>query len=71
LFAAHLAGALGSTVHAAGLTWTAKRVERVATTDQDSVEVGFRFKNSGPDDLTIFKIHPSCGCTTATLDKKT
>ena len=70
-FAALWMSVLDSTAGAAGLTWTATHIERTATLDQESIEAAFHFKNAGSDDVTILEIHSSCGCTTATLDKKT
>lgn len=60
-----------SDVLAGNLEWSVTRIEQVATVDQESAEAAFHFKNAGPDAVTILEIHSSCGCTTATLDKKT
>jgi hypothetical protein len=56
---------------AAQLTWTAQRIEKIAAAQQDTVEARFHFKNSGSHDITILSAETSCGCTTASLEKKT
>ena len=65
-----LAGALGSTANAS-LRWENKVVERIAPVGQDLVEVSFAFSNPETHPVTIVHFHPSCGCTTATVEKNT
>lgn len=66
LSASLITAALGS-----DLTWSHTRIEAVATPEQDQVETLFHFKNAGRQPVTIQDVHTSCGCTTATLEKKT
>jgi len=58
-------------ISAGELTWTTTRIEQAARVDQEAAEAVFHFKNTNTDDVTILEIRSSCGCTTATLDKKT
>jgi hypothetical protein len=39
--------------------------------DDGHLEAHFKFKNTGPGDVTIKRVKRSCGCTTAKLDKET
>ena len=55
----------------AGLEWESQRVSFVASITDDKAEVSFAFTNTGEHPGTITSIRTSCGCTTATLDKKT
>lgn len=52
------------------IEWTNPRVELVAQVDQDRAEAAFHFKNTGPQKIAIVDVRTSCGCTTATLDKR-
>jgi len=55
---------------AASLEWTNLRVDQVATVDQERAEASFHFKNTGKQKISIVDIRTSCGCTTATLEKR-
>ena len=55
----------------AELKWD-KPVQQFQRTPADGeIEVHFTFKNSGAAAVTIKTLRPSCGCTTAHLEKKT
>lgn len=55
----------------AALVWNTQRIELTTKpTDKEVVGV-FRFENDGPAPVTITGIQPSCGCTTAELEKRT
>ena len=54
------------------LTWEKEKIStEVIEGEQTEVKAGFRFKNTGDHPVTITGTRPSCGCTTAALDKKT
>jgi hypothetical protein len=55
---------------AAALSWDALAVDRVAELGASSIDVAFRFKNSGDVPVTITSVRTSCGCTSADLAKK-
>lgn len=55
----------------AGLNWELTTVEQVAPVGQDQVEVAFNFSNPDKLPVTIVALQPSCGCTTARLEKMT
>lgn len=55
----------------AELQWTKPIQQFQVTPDQKSVEAHFAFKNVGTAAVTIKSLTPSCGCTTAHLEKKT
>ena len=53
------------------LTWKSQRIELTAKpSDKEAIGL-FQFENSGNSTITITSVQPSCGCTTATLDKPT
>ena len=54
----------------AALTWDNQRVElKVKPSDKEAI-ASFHFVNSGQTSVTIVHIQPSCGCTTAQLEKR-
>src|SRR5580700_9142123 len=53
-----------------GLTWSSTKIEGNPTAGQESFEAVFTFKNTGEKPVRIISIEPSCGCTTATAEKK-
>lgn len=55
----------------AKLAWESRQVEAVAKLGQEQVRMTFAFENVGEEAVTITDIRPSCGCTTADLEKKT
>lgn len=55
----------------AELQWIKPIQQFQVTPEQKSVEAHFAFKNTGPTAVTIKSLTPSCGCTTAHLEKKT
>lgn len=55
----------------AGLDWEEQRISHTAPITDDHAEMSFAFTNTGQQPVTITSIRTSCGCTTATLDKKT
>lgn len=63
-------GSFGATAFAA-LQWDTTVLEQIAALDQDRVEFKFAFTNSDAQPVTIAKVETSCGCTTASLEKKT
>src|SRR5580704_9751815 len=57
---------------AGALTWGKDRIStEVIAGEQAEVKATFPFKNNGDHAVTITGAKPSCGCTTAGLDKKT
>ena len=53
------------------LIWSNPQIE-LTTKPGDKEAVGlFRFENSGKSPVTITSVQPSCGCTTAELEKRT
>lgn len=56
--------------HAGNIAWTNPRVELVAQIDQERAGAAFHFKNTGTQKIAIVDVRTSCGCTTATLDKR-
>ena len=54
----------------AELQWLKPAQDFQATPEQGKVEAHFAFKNTGTTTVTVKSITTSCGCTTATLDKK-
>ncbi|HEV7402951.1 MAG TPA: DUF1573 domain-containing protein [Chthoniobacteraceae bacterium] len=61
--------ALTAAAHAE-IQWLKPAQDFQATPDQGKVEAHFAFKNTGTTPVTVKSITTSCGCTTATLDKK-
>ncbi len=55
----------------AALKWDQLRADLVPGPNDKSVETRFPFVNEGSETVTIEAVKSSCGCTTATLDKKT
>ncbi|HWZ94083.1 MAG TPA: DUF1573 domain-containing protein [Opitutaceae bacterium] len=57
---------------ASTLTWAKDKIStEVIEGEQPEVKATFPFKNTGDHPVTILGAHPSCGCTTAALTKKT
>src|ERR1700720_3929870 len=54
-----------------GLAWDKDTLTVDAGPDQKEVRAEFPFHNDGDRSITIESITPGCGCTTASLDKKT
>ncbi len=54
----------------AALSWDTLAVDRVAALGAPSIDVAFRFRNSGAAPVTITSVRTSCGCTSADLTKK-
>jgi hypothetical protein len=54
----------------AELQWLKPVQDFQATPEQAKVEAHFAFKNTGSTTVTVKSITTSCGCTTASLDKK-
>ena len=61
----------GSTLIASDLVWEKTQIELTTNVGQESVEASFRFKNKGVNSVTILETRSSCGCTVASLTKKT
>ena len=55
----------------AALDWSAKESSQVAGIGDTSATAKFPFKNAGDSPITILSTATSCGCTVATLAKKT
>jgi hypothetical protein len=55
----------------AELKWDRQRVELAPSALENSVDAIFGFVNAGTQPVTIEKLTPSCGCTTASLAKMT
>lgn len=53
------------------ISWETTQITQKADPLNESVSAMFKFKNIGDSVITIKEIKPSCGCTTATLEKKT
>ena len=54
----------------AGLVWESKTVELKAEPGQSSATVEFPFRNDGEEAVDVVKVSTSCGCTTASIDKR-
>lgn len=54
----------------AGLQWERQVVQLRAEADQPEVVADFPFKNTGDHPVTIVSMDSSCGCTVASLEKK-
>ena len=55
---------------AAGLQWDARLVQHEAKLGEDEVDLSFAFSNTSDRTITITAVETSCGCTAATLAKK-
>jgi hypothetical protein len=55
----------------ADLKWDKPIQEFQRTPAEEAVEAHFTFRNTGQTPVTIKSLRPSCGCTTAKLEKKT
>lgn len=66
VFAALLLPVLAS----AALTWDNQQIKLTAKPSDKEVVGLFHFTNSGQTTVTIVHIQPSCGCTTAQLEKR-
>jgi hypothetical protein len=60
-----------SAVVRADLTWDKPLQRYQRTPAEKEVEAHFAFRNTGQSPVTIKTLRPSCGCTTARLEKKT
>jgi hypothetical protein len=56
---------------AVGLAWQSDTLVVDADPDQQQVRAEFSFHNDGDRPITIKSVTPTCGCTTASLGKKT
>lgn len=56
---------------AAGLRWEATTVQRETKLGEETVPLRFAFSNPESRPITVLHVNASCGCTTATLEKKT
>jgi hypothetical protein len=54
----------------AALTWDTRRIDLTAKPGDKQAVGLFHFANSGKTTVTIVYIQPSCGCTTAQLEKR-
>jgi hypothetical protein len=54
----------------AQLKWDQPKQTLTPSPGEKAVTAKFGFTNVGPSPITIIDVHPSCGCTTATLAKK-
>jgi hypothetical protein len=54
----------------AQLKWEQPQQKLSAKPGDKAVTAKYRFSNEGTSSVTIVDVHPSCGCTTATLAKK-
>jgi hypothetical protein len=54
-----------------GLAWEKDTITVDADPDQKEVRAEFSFHNDGDRPITVESVTPGCGCTTATLGKKT
>lgn len=54
-----------------GLKWDRQKVELTSGPTDTFVDATFTFVNDGKEPVTIEKVVPSCGCTTASLPKMT
>ena len=55
----------------AQVRWETCQFEVTATAEQTNTVARFPFKNVGTNTVRILDLRSSCGCTTATLEKKT
>lgn len=55
----------------AELKWDRPQQNFQRTPEDGEIEVRFAFRNAGAGPVTIKTLRPSCGCTTAHLEKKT
>jgi uncharacterized protein DUF1573 len=53
----------------AGLTWEQTQLELHPAAGDPTAVANFKYQNSGKQVVHFTSIHPSCGCTTATLKK--
>lgn len=60
-----------SSVCSAGLAWKEKQFEKEASASDNQAVAEFTFTNKGKNPVTIQSVVPSCGCTTAKLEKTT
>ena len=62
---------LAGTALRAELTWDTRVVEHTAALGEENVKLAFAFANTTARTVTITDVETSCGCTAATLAKKT
>jgi hypothetical protein len=62
--------ALPATLYAQ-LSWDKTRIEATVPVEQGKLQADFHFRNAGTEAITILNVSTSCGCTTATLKKRT
>lgn len=55
---------------AAGLTWPTTKIEGTSKLGEDYFSATFSFTNHGDKPVSILSVSTSCGCTTATAEKK-
>ena len=63
--------ALSAGLANAALVWEHTTIAKTLPVGVEAVEVTFGFTNMGPKPVRIVQIQPSCGCTTATMEKQT
>lgn len=66
-----LAGSLLAPLLHAELAWSTRTLERTARLGEDDVAFSFAFTNPTDQPVTIEEVETSCGCTAATLARKT
>lgn len=62
---------LAGTALRAELAWDTRVVEHTAALGEENVKLAFAFANTTTRTITITDVETSCGCTAATLAKKT
>lgn len=62
---------VATALHAAGLKWTATAHTVTADPARSEIAASFAFSNENDVSITITEVQTSCGCTAATLGKKT
>lgn len=60
----------GTSLHAE-LQWESRLVQHEAALGEDSVRLTFAFSNPTDKPITVTEVETSCGCTAASLEKKT
>ena len=71
LAAAAVAAILLNVTGHGALAWDTQRIELTAKPGDKEAVGHFHFSNTGRASVTITSVQPSCGCTTAELDKRT
>lgn len=52
------------------LEWESKQIDVTPALADTVVHAAYRFTNTGKEPVTIESVEPTCGCTTAVLDRK-